>query len=189
MKSVPTFPPRLLELDGAASDCLRSAEQALERAPIPSFERVRERRLQRQKRRAALGAACAFAVLGLGYSLLLEQRPALSISAEGPSIMAPVRPAPATLPSSAVQSDFVEPDTAPPTVESPAERAALRGEKTHPRVKAQPAPQAPEASASARVCAEHARQGDVARAIGCYDALAAGSGARAELALFERARL
>jgi hypothetical protein len=119
-------PRRLLDSDGPAGDCLRRAlvERELE---IPSFVRLREKRLLRLRvQRAAWALALAAAALVL-VSKLRREAPQPSISAERTLAMVAEPPASTGLPRAVVAEPpavSAVPSTTHPVVAQRARRAA-----------------------------------------------------------------
>jgi hypothetical protein len=198
MRLPDTAPPRLVDVEGPAGDCLREELEAPQMAPIPRFVELRDKRARRVRGQRAvllgvLGAAALFIV-----PRLENAEPAVSITAEHAQLVrrpsSPVEaapptrssspPPPAALPSPAVATAAVKPPRprARPQAEPPeAPRRAAAA------VTAAAAPE--KATVRAKDCAELARAGDANGALLCYEGLAAGEGTGAELALFEQARL
>lgn len=184
-------PPRLVETDGPAGDCLRRALSEGTRTPEPPpFSALRDRRQRRIQRQVSLGAVLAAAALLIGLrAASRHQDEALSVRAE----VASVSPRPRAEPSALVEPSPALPE--PLTSSKPAPEAKRpRTRPALPRIERKLAaeianPPQDTGRRSARGCAELARGADAEQALACYQELAKGTGITAELALFEQARL
>jgi len=199
-------PPRLVQTQGPAGDCVREAlAHEGQRLPSPPrFALLQERRLRAARRQRGL-ALLAFVGALIGLRTLQHPRePLLDIRAE----LAANSPAPREPALTAVLSAEA-PQTSPP---SPLPPPKLEGTTPSPPKPAGPRPGRPllareeepnlsssdvvaarssEASApgGAKACAQLARDGAAEPALACYAQLTRGTGMSAELALFEQARL
>ena len=75
-------PPRLVDLPGAAGDCLRQALAEQERGSFPRFAAVQERRARRSKRQLAVALMSVAAVVPLVLRLVHHTEPPVSVRAE-----------------------------------------------------------------------------------------------------------
>jgi len=191
-------PPRLVDLPGAAGDCVRDALATRERpCAVPRFTALQERRTRRARRHALLSIAAVVALGAFGARALHQPEPVLSVSAE-PVALAPasvVAPPPSAPPSAAPKTEqraaVVEaPQKVPHRPKTPVVALApapVAAPTTAPSAATMPT--VAELNGGAKGCAELARGGAPQDAIDCYARLASGSGVTAELAMFEQARL
>jgi hypothetical protein len=195
-------PPRLVETEGPAGDCLRQALAASPPAPeLPPFSALRDRRQRRLQRQLSLGALLSAIALLLGVRAVRRDDEAPSVRAELAAAAPRERDEPSQSPA---PTDRAEPTAGPelqPLSTPPEPSRKLAPETARPRARPAsarlvpkrpvegdgPKPGAPHRSA--RACAELARDGAAEQALACYAELANGSGITAELALFEQARL
>lgn len=195
MTEQPPGPPtRLLDLPGAAGDCVRDALATRDQScPVPRFTTLQDRRTRRVQRHALLSLAAVVALGLFGARALHQPEPALSVSAE-PVVVAPpsvVAPTPSAVPKTEQRAAVVE---APKKVphRSKAHVVALAPvpvASPTPPPSAATMPTVAELNGGAKGCAELARGGAAQDAIDCYARLASGTGVTAELAMFEQARL
>jgi hypothetical protein len=191
-------PPRLVDLPGAAGDCLRQALAEQERGSFPRFAAVQERRARRSKRQLAVALMAVAAMVPLGLRLVHHAEPPVSVRAEPMPVRvataaftAPARPVASQAESPALSRSPSKTAVKRDTSSKPkfvAPRAVPAASAPPPRAEA-PAPSPVDPNGGAKACAELARNGAAEQAMACYDKLADGSGVIAELALFEQARL
>lgn len=185
-------PPRLVDSEGPAGDCLRQALEEDEHT-MPRFVLLREKRLRRLRLQRGAWLLGAAALALLIAPKLKREPPQASISAEQQAAIAKVENvAPQVLPTVVPRAEPPAPakptaSIASSTVTRRAPVVAITESEKAPRAEAAEPPRP--APGSAKACADLLRSSGATPALSCYQALASGSGMSAELALFEQARL
>jgi hypothetical protein len=205
-------PPRLLETNGPAGDCLREVLAHEELVPLPPrFALLRERRRRHvYRQRGLVLIGLALAALACFRSLRRDEAlpkiapelvSSLSHHAEASSSSTSTSRTAAGHREAEAASEAAHrrPPTSEPPLSAPPRAVAARTKVepsagSDPSVGRNPAVEAPPSSGdgsagTAKACADLARSGAAEPALVCYAKLARGSGMTAELALFEQARL
>ena len=193
-------PRRLLELGGAAGDCLRRAlAQSEQVGCLPRFAELQELRLRRARRQRGLvllllGAVAVFCLRSLRRAEPLPniQAELLSLRSQPPAALGSAyspQPLSVQAPPDRVLSELPGTTTAPLKPSAPRPGGKARAVERARRGSEAEAASEPGAGGGAKACAELARSGGARAALDCYAKLGAGAGMTAELALFEQARL